>query len=86
MTTRSLIEAWLVLVVLSAGTTILTLIDASASYRLMIGGGVLVLAGLKARVILTLYLGLSRSRFWKQMFDVLLFAFLSIAYLIYVLG
>lgn len=86
MTTRSLIEAWLVLVVLSAGTTILTLIEASASYRLIIGGGVLVLAGLKARVILTRYLGLGRSRFWKQMFDVLLFIFLSIAYLIYVLG
>lgn len=86
MSTRSLIEAWIVLVLLSAGTAILTLIEASASYRLMIGGGVLVLAGLKARVILTRYLGLSPSRFWKQIFDVLLFIFLSIAYVIYVLG
>lgn len=86
MSNRSLIEAWIMLVALSAATTALTLIDASASNRLIIGGAVLLLAGFKARVILTRYLGLSRTRFWRQLFDAVLVLFLGLAYLIYVLG
>lgn len=74
------------LVVLSIGTTVLTLLEVAASNRLLVGGGVLALAGIKARVILSRYLGLSRTRFWRQMFDGLLVIFLGLAYLIYVLG
>jgi len=86
MTTRSLIEAWMMLVALSAATTLLMLIEATASDRRIIGYGVLMLAGFKARVILTRYLGLSRTQFCRRLFYAVLAIFLGLAYLIYVLG
>ena len=86
--TRSIpaIKAWAVLVFLSAMTTLLTLIDVSGTWRLIIGAGLLALAGLKAHVILTRYLGLGGSRFWTSAFDSAITGFLVIGFGVYVLG
>ena len=47
----------------------MTLIEMSGQGRMIIAAGVLTLAGLKARVILSFYLQLRTSRFWTRAFD-----------------
>lgn len=80
------ITAWAVLVLLSAITTLLTLIEVSGTWRLAIAAGLLLLAGLKAHVIMTCYLGLGRSRFWTSAFDTAIICFLLIGFGVYLLG
>ena len=66
MPAHDLVRAWMVLVALSTGTVLLAAIPGlNATYTVV---GVLVLAGLKARVILSRYLGLAGSRFWMRAF------------------
>ncbi|KAB2942960.1 MAG: hypothetical protein F9K20_04660 [Hyphomicrobium sp.] len=48
--------------------------------------GVLSLAGLKARVILTRYLGLAGSRFWTRAFDLTIGLFLVLSFALYSFG
>jgi len=86
MPARVLIEAWVALVVLSAGTTVMTLLEVTGPARTLIAAGVLGLAGLKARVILARYLGLRQTRFWTRMFDAAIAAFLTIAFSLYLFG
>ncbi len=86
MPSRSLVHAWGALVVLSGATTLLTLSHSAAPARPIVAVAVLVLAGLKARVILSRYLGLDASRFWTRSFDLLIGGFLSIAYVLYLFG
>lgn len=86
MNARVLLEAWAMLVALSAATVFLTLMEPSDVTRIGIAGGVLVLAGLKARTILTRYLRLNRSQFWTHLFDAAIAIFLAIAFAVYLLG
>jgi len=83
MTSKQMLEAWGLLVALSLATTVLTLIEVSGPIRVAIGGAVLVLAGLKARIILSRYLHLARSRFWTQSFDMAIGLFLLIAFVLF---
>jgi len=83
MTSKQMIEAWGLLVALSLATTVLTLIEASGHVRLVIGGAVLVLAGLKARIILSRYLHLAHSAFWMRSFDMAIGLFLLIAFALF---
>jgi cytochrome c oxidase subunit IV len=83
MTARAMIEAWVLLVVLSASTTALTFIEMSGRSRMIIAAGVLVLAGLKARIILTRYLQLRNSRFWTRAFDLAIGGFLLLSFGLY---
>lgn len=83
MTSKQMIEAWGLLVALSLATTALTLIEASGPVRVAIGGAVLALAGLKARIILSRYLHLARSRFWTRSFDMAIGLFLLIAFVLF---
>lgn len=86
MHSKALIEAWVTLVVLSAATTAMTLIDASGTVRIAVAAGVLMLAGLKARVILGSYLQLRHSQFWTRAFDLAVGCFLLICFVVYMLG
>jgi nitric oxide reductase NorE protein len=52
----------------------------------VVGGTVLVLAGVKARLILTQYLGLRASRFWRGSFTLALSIFLLAAFALYLAG
>lgn len=84
MAARSALKAWVVLVVLSLCTTMLSVAEASQSqHRILIAGSFLALAGVKGRVILADYLGLRTSRFWTKAFDLTLGLFLVIAFAIY---
>lgn len=85
MHARGLIAGWIMLVVLSAATATVTMSDLSGERRTLASAAVLVLAGLKARIILTRYLRLSRSRFWLHVFDGVIGSFLFLAYAIYTL-
>jgi hypothetical protein len=86
MPQRSLIEAWAALLALSLGTVLLTRIDASGRDRAFLAAGVLMLAGLKARVILIRYLGLAGSRFWTGAFDLAIGAFLLLGFALHTFG
>lgn len=86
MNTRAMIEAWMLLLVMSALTTALTLIEISGQGRMIIAAGVLALAGLKARIILTCYLQLRTSRFWTRAFDLAIGGFLVLCFALYVLA
>lgn len=86
MDAKVMIRGWVALVTLSALTTLLTLPRTSGTTRLVAGALVLVFAGLKARVILRRYLGLSASAFWSRAFDIVIFLFLLLAYGVYLLG
>jgi hypothetical protein len=83
---RSLIEAWAALLLLSLGTVLLTAADVSGRGRTLLAAGVLVLAGLKARVILARYLGLTGSRFWTGAFDLAIGAFLVLSFVLHTFG
>jgi nitric oxide reductase NorF protein len=84
MPSAYLIKAWLTLVALSVGTVVLTMPGVSGT--LLVAGGVLLLAGIKAHVILTRYLGLVRSRFWTHAFDFAIAAFLLLSFSLYAFG
>lgn len=86
MNARAMIEAWMLLLVMSALTTALTLIEMSGQGRMIIAAGVLTLAGLKARVILSFYLQLRTSRFWTRAFDLAIGGFLVVCFDLYVLA
>lgn len=86
MPAREISKAWVALAVLSAATALLTLHRAGSETRTIIAAAVLLLAGLKARVILSRYLGLGTSRFWMRTFDLAIGGFLVIAYGLYLAG
>ncbi|HEX2842345.1 cytochrome C oxidase subunit IV family protein [Hyphomicrobium sp.] len=86
MPARDLIEAWGSLVALSIGTVLIASVDASGKRGTLAAAGVLTLAGIKARVILARYLGLSGSRFWTRTFDLAIGIFLALAFGLYTFG
>jgi hypothetical protein len=86
MPVRDLVEAWVALVVLSVGTALLATADTSSRGATVVAAGVLVLAGLKARVILARYLGLASTRFWTRAFDMAIGLFLALSFALYTFG
>lgn len=75
MTGRHLFAAWLGLVGLSLGSTLLSLPAIGRGPGWALGLCVLILAGLKARIILSRYLGLAAAPFWQRGFDISLVLF-----------
>lgn len=86
MPDRDLIRAWIGLVVLSMGTVLIASAGTSGHSGTLMAVSVLVLAGLKARVILSRYLGLSGSRFWTRTFDMIIGTFLTVSFGLYMFG
>jgi hypothetical protein len=86
MPARDLVEAWVALAALSLGTVLLATADVSGRGATFVAAGVLVLAGLKARVILTRYLGLAGSRFWTHAFDLAIGLFLALSLALHTFG
>ena len=77
-------RAFIVLLALSVGTAILTDIRPQAGTIFVVV--VLMLAGLKARIILTEYLGLRAAPECRRGFTAFLIAFLLAAFGLYMLG
>ena len=86
MPERDLVKAWGALVALSLGTVGIASVGASDDRGILAAAAVLALAGIKAHVILTRYLGLSASRFWALTFDLALGIFLTVAFGLYAFG
>ncbi len=86
MPARDLIEAWVALIVLSFGTVLIAWSDTSGRGGMLVAAGVLALAGIKARVILARYLGLSEARFWLRAFDLAIGLFLALSFALYAFG
>lgn len=83
----TLMRAWGWLVALGAGTTGLAFIGAeSMTIERVIGFLILVLAGLKASIILRQYLRLNRTAFWRHGFEAFLIVFLVAAFALYSLA
>ena len=81
-----LVRSWVLLVVLSFGTTLMTLPELSGHWSRAAAAVVLILAGLKARIILQRYLELAASRFWTNTFDFAIAGFLLLAFATYMLA
>ena len=75
MTGRTLILGWAMLIGFSAVSTLLSVLPMSSQWRPVVGALVLLLAWLKARVILSRYLGLSQAPFWARGFGITLGVF-----------
>jgi hypothetical protein len=69
MTRRTLYIAWGGLVALSLTSTLLSLPGVWAHWPAVSGITILVLAWLKARIILSQYLGLAAAPFWRRGFN-----------------
>jgi hypothetical protein len=75
MTPHALITGWLALLVFSFGSTLISVWPVPSQWQAVAGVAILVLAWLKARVILVRYLGLARAPFWARGFGVSLALF-----------
>jgi len=83
MPARDLIQAWISLAALSLGTVLIASSEGDGKSGMALAAGVLVLAGLKARVILARYLGLGGSRFWMNAFGLAIGLFLALSFGLY---
>lgn len=81
---RDLVATWVILVGLCAGTTFLTVFKGTGFDRSWLALCILLLAGLKVRLILGRYLGLRASRFWTRGFDLATGLFLVVCFGLYV--
>ncbi|NOE24639.1 cytochrome C oxidase subunit IV family protein [Ruegeria sp. HKCCD6157] len=77
---NSLTQAWLGLLALSVGSALLTLIGAPSA---IIAGGILLLALIKASVILKHYLDLENSQSWLRGFTMVLTGFSVVVFALY---
>ncbi|MDA5092947.1 cytochrome C oxidase subunit IV family protein [Aliiroseovarius sp. KMU-50] len=84
MTQSALTRAFLTLLALSIGTTLLTELRPQAGMGFV--ALVLLLAGLKARVILMDYLGLRLAPMWQRGFNAFLVVFLLTGLGLYLAG
>jgi hypothetical protein len=84
MDNKSLTYAFATLVGLSIITTLLAERVTGAGYLFV--AGVLVLSGLKGRVILTQYLGLAQAPSFRRGFTAFLVGFVALAFAIYAIG
>lgn len=84
MDNKTLTRAFIALVALSLTTTALA--DRVPGVGYLFVAMVLVLSGLKARVILTHYLGLAQAPSFRGGFTAFLVAFIALAFAIYAIG
>ncbi|WP_298850018.1 cytochrome C oxidase subunit IV family protein [uncultured Ruegeria sp.] len=75
-----LTRAWLGLLALSAGSALLTLIQAPST---AIAGGIVFLALIKTRIILKYYLDLADSPSWMRGFTMVLTGFSAVIFALY---
>lgn len=67
-----LFRAWGALIVLSLGSTVLSMIVLPDLWVAVAGVSILVLAWIKARIVLARYMGLARAPAWQRGFDICL--------------
>lgn len=68
----ALFRAWGILIVLSLGSTVLSMIALPGLWMAVAGVSILVLAWIKARIVLAGYMGLVRAPAWQRGFDICL--------------
>ncbi|MFD3191509.1 nitric oxide reductase F protein [Sedimentitalea sp. HM32M-2] len=85
MTPRALISGWLALLAFSFGSTVISLWTIPAHWQALAGAAILVLAWLKARVILGRYLGLANAPFWARGFGISLAVFCCLLLVLYLI-
>jgi len=75
MTPNTLSRAWLALIALSSGSAVIAELTGSGIDRRLVGVLIVGLALMKARVILSAYLGLSKAPTWRRGFNLSLALF-----------
>jgi len=83
MTLRDITKAWLQLLLLSAASVLLATGLAQSAGVALTGSLVLLLAWMKARVILSRYLGLAEAPAWRSGFNLVLGLFCLLLLLLY---
>ncbi len=79
---NALTRAWLALLALSVASAILTLLPIPPA---LLGGGILILALAKSRVILARYLDLATSPTWLRGFTMVLTGFAVVIFALYLI-
>lgn len=74
----TLFRAWGALIVLSLGSTVLSMIDFPGHWMAVAGAVILILAWIKARIVLARYMGLARAPAWRRGFDICLGLFAAL--------
>ncbi|MES0826497.1 cytochrome C oxidase subunit IV family protein [Ruegeria sp. SCP11] len=82
MVNNPLTRAWFALLGLSLGSALLTMMPVSPA---VMGGGILLLALIKARVILARYLDLAHSPSWLSGFTMVLTGFALVIFGLYLI-
>ena len=85
MTGRGLHIAWGMLMLLSLGSTLLSWPEIWAYWPVAGGVGALLLAWLKARIVLSRYLGLQAAPFWLRGFEISLALLVLLLLALYIL-
>lgn len=81
---RPLPRAWMALIVLSFATTVLSLVAGEHVWAAAAGLAILGAAWIKARIVLSWYMGLANAPIWQRGFDICLGIFvltLAVLYL-----
>ena len=78
MTMRALILGWAMLIGFSTVSTFVSILPVPSQWHAASGAIVLLLAWLKARVILSRYLGLCAAPFWARGFGLALGVFCTV--------
>ncbi|WP_299949177.1 nitric oxide reductase F protein [uncultured Ruegeria sp.] len=79
---NTLTRAWFTLLVLSIASALLTMLPIPPAF---LGGGILILALAKCRIILARYLDLAISPAWLRGFTVVLTGFVIITFALYLI-
>ncbi|WP_348774530.1 cytochrome C oxidase subunit IV family protein [Ruegeria atlantica] len=79
---NSLLRAWLTLLALSLVSALLTMLPILPE---LLSAGILILALIKARVILALYLDLAKSQVWLRGFTAVLTGFVLVIFSLYLM-
>ena len=83
MTCRILLFGWLALLCFSLASTLISIWSVPPNWQAVSGTAIILLAWLKARVILGRYLGLAQSAFWSRGFNTSLAFFCVVLLLLY---
>jgi len=75
---RPLINAWIALIVLSLATTALSIAGSDKTWVPVTGTAILLIAWIKARLVLARYMGLAAAPSWQGGFDICLGIFVLV--------
>lgn len=79
-------RAWIALALLSLASTAIAQWDTAGAAQAVAGAAILTLANLKARLILSRYLGLASAPYWQRGFNLVIALYMGLLLALYLAG